>query len=77
MLGRLARLLVGCRALARSPESTELHQPVGPRVALEQREQLRRRRALVVGCGRILDKAPSSLTQLLRALRQVGAPADL
>ena len=65
---------------ARSPdgaEAGELHQPVGPRVALEEREQLRRRRALVVGRRGVVDEAAGGLAQIVDALREVGPPADL
>ena len=77
MLGRLARLLVRRRPLARRPEAGELHQPIGPRVAVEEREELGRRRALVVGRRSVLDEAACGLTQVVDALREVGPSADL
>ena len=46
-------------------------------VALEQSEQLRRGRALVVGRRRVVDEQQRRLAQLADALRQLGAAADL
>ena len=71
------RLLVGGRPLAGGAEPGELHQPVGARVPLEQREQLLGVRALVVARRRVAGEAPGRLAQLLDALGELRAPADV
>ena len=67
LLDRAPRLLVRDGAVGPEPEAGEVEQPVGPRVALEQREQLGRR---------LVGQRARRLAQLLEALGEVGTLAD-
>ncbi len=76
LLDRLQRLLVRRGPLARGAEALELHQPVGPPVALEQREQLRRVALLEFGRARVGGEAARRLAQLLDAALEHGERVD-
>jgi hypothetical protein len=78
LLDGTPRVLVGRRAFGRARlEAGEVEQPVRLHPALQRREQLRRRRPLVVGRGSILREAARRLAQLLDPLRELRATADL
>ena len=77
LLDRAARLLVRRGALAGRAEAGQLHQPVGTRVAIEQRQEVQRVAALRVGRGGVVRERARRVAQLVDALGELRPAADV